>query len=374
MGSTTSLLAVDTLEDKEYNSPVILLGEPTSGKILAGRGLDEKSYPASITKIMTLLVAMEKIEAGEASLGDKVVVSDKAEGIEGTTLFLERGNEILLEDLLKGIAVGSANDASVAVAEHLAGSVDVFVDKMNERGKELGMENTNFTNPHGLHDDNHYTTARDVFKMSRKLIKYEKLLDWFTVWMDESFLEGVINEEGVFLANTNDLIKWYPNCDGLKTGYTDQAGHGIAATAERDGKRFVSIVLKSESSQDRFNEAAMLLDYGFSNFEVEKLFSKGEKIKEVDINKGEKSSAEVVAGDDLVAVYPRSGEVDVEVEIELDDLIEAPVNKGEEVGKAFAHYDVDSTEISLLTRKEVERGSTVNFLRRIIENWVLFGN
>ncbi|UMZ73922.1 D-alanyl-D-alanine carboxypeptidase family protein [Natranaerofaba carboxydovora] len=362
-------------EFEEFESPVLLLGEPGSKEVLVEREIDKKVYPASITKIMTLLVAMEHIEEGKASFEDEVVISKNAEGVVGTTLFLEKGKTLTLKDLLKGIAVGSANDASIAVAEYISGSVSGFVEEMNRKAKELGMDNTNFKNPHGLHHDDHYTSARDIFKMSTELVKYGQVLDWFRIWLDESFLEGVIDEEGVYLSNTNKLIDWYPNCDGLKTGFTDEAGYGISATAKRDDRRFISIVLESENSEERFDEAADLLDYGFSNYEVENIYPAGDVLKEVPVNKGDKQNVNAVAADNLSVIYERGDDVDVDVEIELDsEILDAPIEKGQKIGKAYFDHSNKRTEVDLIAEQEISRGTYSDFFGRIIENWVKFGD
>ena len=364
----------DTIAD-EFDAPVILLGEPASGEILLKDQIDKQVYPASITKIMTLLVAMEEIENKEVSMNDEVIVSEKSEGIEGTTLFLEKGHKIELRDLLVGIAVGSANDASVAVAEHISGTVAAFVDSMNKKASEIGLENTSFTNPHGLHDPDHYTTARDIFKMSRALLEHEKVLEWFQIWMDDSFLEGVINDEGVYLSNTNRLIDWYPGCDGLKTGYTEQANHGIAATAKRNDARFVAIVMESEGSEERFDEASELLDYGFSNFEVSKIISQGGLVKNLRVNKGKEPTVSAVAKKELSVVYRRGETPSLQPQVKIDkEFVEAPVKKGEILGKAYVEHEDKKIEVSLVAGEEVAEASYIDLLKRVIKDWVRFGS
>ncbi len=357
-----------------FESPVLLLGEPSSGAILLEREIDKEVYPASITKIMTLLLAMESLERDMASLDDEVVISKNAEGVEGTTLFLEKGKKITLKDLLIGVAVGSANDASVAVAEHISGSVSGFVEKMNQRAKELGMENTNFTNPHGLHHEDHYTTARDIYTMSLELLKYQQVLEWFQIWLDENYLEGQIGEDGVYLSNTNRLINWYPGCDGLKTGFTDEAKHGISATAFRNGQRFVAIVLEGETSEKRFDEAAELLDFGFSSYETKNIFDRGEKVEEIEVNKGKVPNVGLVTADELAFVYERGEDPPLEPEIELEkDILQAPVEEGEVVGRVTVKYKDKIEKTDLVADEEVLEAGIRDYFGRMLETWVRFG-
>ncbi|HHY46665.1 MAG TPA: D-alanyl-D-alanine carboxypeptidase, partial [Firmicutes bacterium] len=241
-------------------APSAILIEATSGRVLYEKDAHAKRPPASITKIMTMLLAMEAIQQGKIKLEDKVIASERASLQGGSQIWLEVGEEMSLADLLKAIAVVSANDASVAVAEHIAGAEEIFVDMMNRRAAELGMKDTHFVNATGLPAPGHLTSAYDIAVMSRELVKHPKVHEWFTIWID--YLRSGKN----ILVNTNRLIKDYKGCDGLKTGYTEEAGYCLAATASRDGLRLIAVVLGLPDSKVRFQETAKLLDYGFRYF------------------------------------------------------------------------------------------------------------
>ena len=240
----------------------LLLMEASSGKILYEQNSHESLPPASVTKIMTMLLICEAVDSGKISLDTKITVSERAKSMGGSTIFLETNEVMTLNDLLKGIAVASANDACVAVAEHMCGSVEAFVALMNARAKELGMKDTNFINCNGLDADNHYTSAYDIAIMSRELLKHSMIEKYTTIWMD-SLRNGEFQ-----LANTNKLIRFYQGANGLKTGSTSKAGCCISATAKRDGMQLIAVVLGAENSKDRFNAASELLNYGFANYTV----------------------------------------------------------------------------------------------------------
>ncbi|HHX76971.1 MAG TPA: D-alanyl-D-alanine carboxypeptidase, partial [Firmicutes bacterium] len=207
----------------EFESEGILLMDAGTGKNLVARNEHEKYYPASLTKIMTILLVLEGLEEGRYSLDDMVTISENTAGQVGSRIFLSQGDVVSLEELMIGIAVGSANDATMAVAEYCFGSAETFVNEMNKKAAALGMKNTNFVTPHGLHNDNHYSTPYDVALMSRELLNYPKVHEWFSIWLDENFLAGKIKSERVYLSNTNQLIYSYSGADGIKTGYTSEA-------------------------------------------------------------------------------------------------------------------------------------------------------
>ena len=236
-----------------------LLMESSSGRILFEKNSDKRLAPASVTKIMTMLLVMEKIAQGRVSLSDMVVTSERAMKMGGSQIWLEVGEEMSLEDLMKAIAIVSANDASVAVAEHVAGSEEAFVAMMNERGRELGMTGTNFANSSGLPHPDHHTTARDIAIMSRELLRYPKVHEWFTIWID------YVRDGKNILVNTNRLLKSYEGVDGLKTGFTEEAGYCLSATAKKGNLRLISVVLKVADSNTRFNKSNSPPESGFSH-------------------------------------------------------------------------------------------------------------
>lgn len=293
-------------QDHDFNLdvPSTILIEADSGQVLYEKNADEKLSPASITKIMTLLIAMEKIESGELSLDDSVNISKLAESMGGSQIFLAANTKVKVRDLLKAITIASANDASVAIAEAIAGSYNNFINMMNERAEELGMDNSYFSNSTGLPSkSDHYTTARDITKMSRELVKHKQVLEWAKIWVD--YIE--LPNRKAMISNTNRLIKKYPNIDGLKTGHTNEAGFCLAATAKRD-MRVISVVLKAESELEREELTARLLDYGFNRFTKKQLVEKGQKIHNITIPNGSKEFTTGVVNSNLEVVIKRGQE------------------------------------------------------------------
>ena len=267
-----SLLAVvipASAEDVATSAKASILIEQETGRVLQEKEADTKLPIASVTKIMTMLLIMEEIDGGRLTLADEVTVSEYAMSMGGSTMFLEAGEVLTVSDMLKGIAVASANDGCVAMAEHISGSTEAFISLMNKRAKELGMNNTNFVNTNGLDADGHYSSARDVAIMARELCKHEKIFDYTTIWTD-SLRDGKFE-----LANTNKLVRFYRGATGLKTGSTDLAGCCLCASATRDGLSLISVVLGAPTSKERFADASGLLDYGFANYRVVRPVSKG---------------------------------------------------------------------------------------------------
>ena len=233
------------------NSETAILIEATTGKILFEKDKDKKMAPASMTKIMTMLLTMEALESGKISLDEDVLISENAQKMGGTQIYVEAGSNVKVEDLIKGIGIASANDAAVALAEKLGGAVENFIKMMNEKAKELGCKNTNFVNVHGLDDDNHLTTARDMSIMARELLKHEEILNYTSIY--EEFLNKPDGTR-TWMVNTNKLIKYYNGLDGLKTGFTKKAGYCLTATAKRNGMRLISVVMNEATTEDRSND------------------------------------------------------------------------------------------------------------------------
>lgn len=355
-------------------SKAALLMEYKTGEILFAVNEHEKLYPASLTKIMTMLLALEALERGEISLDDQVPVTKYAESMGGSTIFLSAGDVVDMESLLIGMAVGSANDASVAVAEYISGSETGFVEIMNRRADELGMKNTNFVNANGLHHDDHYTTAFDVALMSRELMSYPIFTRWVSIWMDENFLEGKIKSEKVYLSNTNRLIHYYEGCDGVKTGYTDKAMHCISATAEKDGTRFIAVVLNSPSSDIRYEEAQDLLNYGFANFYTLELADKREKVARLPVEKGTAREIDILTTENLSLLIKKGDEPQYRTELELPKRLEAPVLIEKKVGKIkVMQGDTILKEVDLEVARDVAGASLTRLFRRYLETWLKFG-
>ncbi len=338
-----------------------ILMEATTGRVLFEKDPDTRMAPASITKIMTMLLAMEAIQQGKARLDDMVVASEHAMEMGGSQIWLEAGEEMSMSDLLKAIAIVSANDASVAVAEHIAGSEETFVDMMNRRAQELGMSGTRFANCTGLPHPDHYTTARDIAIMSRALLDHPMVHEWFTTWID--YLRGGKN----ILVNTNRLVKSYTGADGLKTGFTEEAGYCLAATAKRGSLRLISVVLDVQDSQQRFREAAALMDMGFRHYVGVEIAARGQVAGQVEVTRGVAERVDALASAPLVAVVRRGEEGRVRSETVLPERVAAPVGRGQRIGELRAVLD-DGTEIGrvdLVAAEEVKRGTVFGVVLRL---------
>jgi D-alanyl-D-alanine carboxypeptidase (penicillin-binding protein 5/6) len=363
-------------QEFEFQSEAQLLIDTGSRQILYENNAHEKLYPASVTKIMTMLLAMEALEEGKVKLDDYIPISEEAAGHGGSQIFLSPGDRITFEDLMIGIGVGSANDGSWAMAEFLAGSVEAFADQMNEKAKELGMENTNFVNPHGLHDENHYTTAYDISLMSLELLRYPKIHEWITIWMDEEFLKGKIKkEEGVYLSNSNRLVRYYDGGDGLKTGFTSEAGNCISATANRNGTRFLAVIMKAPGLKVLFNEARTLLDYGFANWQSIPVAKKGDVLGTIKVDKGELTEVDAVAKEDYAILVKKGLKGEVEHEVILPERLPAPLPANFEVGQLVVKSaDGEKLgQVSLIPAAEVPRANLLTFFNRFITRWLTFG-
>lgn len=345
-----------------------ILIEAETGNILYEKNADEKLPPASITKIMAMLLTMEEIESGDLSLDDEVTISESAASMGGSQIYLGRGVKVTVEDLLKAVTIASANDASVALGEVVAGNYERFINMMNERAEELGMENTYFSNSTGLPTESeHYSTARDIAIMSRELVKYQQILDWASIWVD--YVE--LPDRRAMLANTNKLIRDYPGLDGLKTGHTDEAGFCLAATASRNNLRLVSVVLKTESEEARQELTSQLLDYGFNKFVKHEYIAEEEKIQNIKIPEGKQRYLTGEIENALKIVVERGRESEVEGEIVLDEELSAPVEEGEVVGEYRAVLDDNVlNSVDILASEDIERANIFVRLWRKFVNWI----
>lgn len=357
----------------EIEAEAALLMETNSGKIIWEENSKKKLYPASLTKIMTLLLALEKLAQGQISLGDQVCISARASSMGGSEIFLSEGDVVSLENLLIGMAVGSANDAAVAVAEHISGSVEGFVELMNEKAKSLGLQQTHFCNPHGLHDPDHYSCAYDVMLMSLALLEYPRIHQWATIWMDEHFLKGRIRSGEVFLSNTNRMIIDYPGCDGLKTGFTREAGNGISATAQRGKSRFLAVVMGSPTEKERYDAARMLLDYGFSNYKSVPIVKKEAVVTVLPVEKGSPPELEVIAAENLSLLLPRDADESYTKEVQIFPL-ELPLKQYQKVGELTVCYgENEQTTVDLLVHEELQRAPVGAMFLRLFQRWLRFG-
>jgi D-alanyl-D-alanine carboxypeptidase (penicillin-binding protein 5/6) len=332
------------------NAKAAILMEASTGRVLYEQSPDEQLPIASVTKIMTMLLIMEQIDDGKLALDDMITVSENAMSYGGSTMFLETGEQLSVNDMLKGIAVASANDGCVAMAEHIAGSEDAFVEMMNEKAAELGMTNTHFMNTNGLDEDNHYSSARDVAIMSRELIKHEKIFDYTTIWTDEL-------RDGKFqLANTNKLIRFYNGANGLKTGSTSQALCCLSATAKRDDMQIIGVILGAPTSAERFDSAKTLLDYGFAHYSIKKLVGIGDEFEAAPLKKGVVDNVGVVSGDECSILLEKGKDGEIEQEILIDENLTAPIEKGQEIGSVkFKLNDEVVGEAKLVAEFAVEK-------------------
>ena len=305
-------------------APSAILMEKETGEVLFEKNADDPGFPASVTKIMTMLLIMEAMESGAFGPDDVVVASERAASFGGSCVYLEAGERMSVRDMLKCIAVVSANDCAVAMAEYMCGSEEVFVRKMNERAKALGLRHTHFSNCSGLFDDGqHYTTARDVAIMSRELIRHEAVKEYTTIWMD-SIRNGEFE-----LSNTNKLVYWYPGCTGLKTGYTSTARYCLAATAERNGVEYIAVVMHGETPESRNRDAETLLNYGFANFRLIPLTG-GEALPALPVELGRRKSVPLCLDGPAYRLAPKGGEAGSS--LILPSSVPAPVEKGQRLG------------------------------------------
>lgn len=336
--------------DLGLNAKSAILMEESTGNILYESNPDERLPIASVTKVMTMLLIMEAVDSGKISLDDMVTVSENAMSYGGSTMFLETGEQLTVNDMLKGIAVASANDGCVAMAEHLAGSESAFVDMMNEKAKELGMGNTHFMNTNGLDEDDHYSSARDVAIMSRELMKHETIFNYTSIWMDT--LRG-----GKFqLANTNKLIRFYDGANGLKTGSTSKALCCLSAAAKRNDMQLIAVVLGAPTSAERFASAKSLLDYGFANYAVNTQITAGDEVQKIAVEKGVDKEVGVVAGDSCSTLVKKGQEDNITKEIKIDETITAPIEAGQKIGTMTISRDGEViADIDLNASSAVEK-------------------
>ena len=305
-------------------APSAILMEKETGTVLFEKNADEPGFPASVTKIMTLLLIMEAIDNGVFTPDDTVTASERAASFGGSCVYLEAGERMSVRDMLKCIAVVSANDCAVAMAEFLCGSEEAFVKKMNDRAKELELKHTHFSNCTGLFDDGqHYTTARDVAIMSRELIRHEAIKEYTTIWMDS------IRDGSFDLANTNKLVYWYPGCTGLKTGYTSTARYCLSATAERSGVEYIAVVMHGETADSRNRDAETLLSYGFANYRLIPL-SGSAPLPLLPVELGKKDSVPLSLDGPAYQVAEKGGEADYS--LTLPSSVSAPVKRGQPLG------------------------------------------
>ena len=349
------------------NTPAAyLLMDYDTGTVMVEYNPDEPMPIASVTKVMTMLICMEAIQAGKITFDDMVTASEYACSMGGSQIYLEPGEQMSVNDLMKSIAVGSANDACVVMAEHIMGSETTFVDAMNERAQALGMNNTHFMNCNGLDEANHYSSARDVAIMSRELLKHEAIRPFLTIWMD------TVRNGEFGLSNTNKLIRFYEGAIGVKTGSTSKAKYCLSSAATRNGLTLIGVVLGAETTANRFETAKELLNYGFSNYKISTLINKNENMGEVKVKKGVKESVGTLTESDYKKLTGKQNTDKIERNVVIEEEIKAPVKKGQQVGKIeLVENGKKIGEVKIVAEGDVIRIGTVDVLLGIIKQWLL---
>ncbi|MBS5139627.1 MAG: D-alanyl-D-alanine carboxypeptidase [Clostridium sp.] len=361
----------ENLTDLGLTSKSALLMEEDTGTILYEQNSHEALPPASVTKVMTLLLIYEGERDGKFDWTDTVQVSEHAASMGGSQVFLEEGETQTAADMTKSIAIASANDAAVAMAEFLAGSEEAFVQKMNERAKELGMEDTNFVNACGLDTEGHVSSAYDIALMSRELMEnFPEIKEYTTTWQDSIVHKTRRGEETFGLTNTNKLIQWYDGATGLKTGSTGNALYCLSGTAERDGMGLIAVVMAAPDYKVRFREVMQLLDYGFANYAIEKGREKGYAMGEVPVEKGMTDTVEAVVAEEISVLVPKGKEAQWETRTELLPAVSAPVEAGTKVGELVYLRDGEEVgRVELTAGENVEKANVDTMLRRMLAGW-----
>ncbi|MCX8130194.1 MAG: D-alanyl-D-alanine carboxypeptidase [Clostridia bacterium] len=365
---TVAKLAEKTdLSDLKAKSAVLM--DANTGTVLFDKNSHEKLPFASVTKVMTMLLVMEAIDSGKVNYDDQVPVSIHAYEMGGSQIDLDPREVFSVHDLLKALAIQSANDAAVALAEKVAGSEEAFVQKMNEKAAQLGMKNTKFLDSNGLTDEGHYSSAYDIALMSRELIsKHPDIIKYSSTWHE------TIRDGKTTLDNTNKLIKFYDGCDGLKTGFTTKAGFCLSATAKRNDMRLISVVLGAPNSNTRFAETRKLLDTGFKNYIVSILNKKGEEVTDVEIKKGLKTSVKGIYKEDARFLLEKGDHGKIEHEVKIQENITAPLKAGQKIGEVL--YKVGDKEIGkaeIVAESDVDKASVIRLFFRMVVSWFSLG-
>ena len=355
----------------EVAAPSAILMDAATGTVLWENNAHERRAPASVTKIMTLLLVMEALDAGKITWEDTVTASETAAAKGGSQVYLEAGEQMSMDEMLKSVVVSSANDCATALAEHIAGSEDAFVEQMNQRAAELGMQDTHFVNCTGLDDDpdaaEHLTSAYDIALMSRALLQHDEIRKYTTIWMD------TVRDGQFGLSNTNKLVRFYTGTTGLKTGYTSGAGHCLSATAQRDGMELIAVVLGCESSTDRFESAKALLDHGFANYALTEVAD--QPLPPVTVTLGVAGQVTPVLADETPLLTDKGLKGSVTYETELPPSVTAPVAQGQELGCLVVRaVEQELARIPLVAAEDVEKQSFWQILGRIGRHLCMCGD
>ena len=357
---------IDENNSLNLESGSAILIEQSTGKILYAHNIHEKLRPASVTKVMSILLIMEALQNGKISLTDQVPCSENAASMGGSQIWLDPRETLSVDDMLKAICVNSANDCVVAMAEYIAGTEESFVQMMNNKAKELGMNDTTFKNCHGLDEDGHLTSSYDIALMSRELLKkYPEVTKYTTIWMD------TLRDGKSQLSNTNKLIKNYKGATGLKTGSTSLALYNLSASATRDNLSLIAVIMKAPSTKVRFSEATKLLDYGFNQFSYKSFGKKGDLVQTIDINKGVKKVNGVILENDAGALVQKGKEKEIVQNMIIDENISAPIMAGQKLGEMTFSLDgkvIDS--VNLVAQNSVEKITVFTMIKKVVYSWI----
>lgn len=363
--STSLNITCDSTNSLNLECASAILIEQNSGQILYEHNIHEQLRPASVTKIMTILLIMEALDSGKITLDTQIPCSEEAASMGGSQIWLDTTETLTVNEMLKAICVVSANDCAVAMAEYLGGTTSSFVDMMNSKAKELGMNDTRFKNCHGLDEDGHVTSSYDIALMSRELLtKHPDITNYTSIYMD-SLRDGKSD-----LVNTNKLVRNYSGCTGLKTGSTSLALFNLSASATRDGLSLIAVVMKGPTSAKRFSEAQKLLDYGFSNYSYKEFGIKGDVVKKVAVSKGLYPDVEACLEESSYVLVKKENSTQIEQEIVLEDNISAPISAGQKLGEVHL---ISNGEIinrtNIISKDEVKKLSFWNMTVHISERW-----
>ena len=350
------------------NASSVIVLEPTTGEIIYERNSHERRHPASMTKIMTMLLVVESIEKGLISWTDIVTVSENASSMGGSQILLETNEQMSVEDLFKGVAVASGNDAAVALAEKIAGTEEMFVEMMNKRAKELGLSDTNFKNPHGLDDANHYSSAYDMAIMAKELVSHKKVLEFTSIYEDY-LRKGT--DKAFWLVNTNKLVRFYKGVDGLKTGYTSEAGFCITATANINDMRIITVVMGEPDSKTRNADVSSVFDYVYAQYGLKTIVDENMILDTVSIEKGKVDKVDIVAKEKVTDLYKKTdGESNLTYDIKVDN-IKAPVKNGDVVGKLTLKEDGNVIKtIDLTVKENIEKANIFELYFKYLKKYL----
>ena len=356
------------------NAKSAILLEASTGEVIFEKNSHEKLHPASMTKMMSMLLILENIEKGVINWDDIVTVSSNASSMGGSQILLETNEQMSVSDLFKGIAVASGNDAVVAMAEKIAGTEEEFVNMMNKRANELGLTDTNFKNCHGLDDANHYSSASDMAKIAMELVKHEKLFEYTSIYEDY-LREGT--DRKFWLVNTNKLVRFYSGADGLKTGYTGEAGFCLTATAKRNGMRIIAVVMGEPDSKTRTSDVSSMLDYAFAQYETETFLSTDSILDTININKGKKEFVNIVPKENVTILNKKTdNKKNATYNLEMYDM-KLPLKKGDTVGKLSVYVDDNLyRDIDVTVSEDIEKADILTlygrYLKKIFTGDIVF--